>query len=541
MAESTPVGAPTSTQPVVDSDSENEGQLQDTADAHNETGDGAASKKKKKSKRKKLASALAGSKDGGGDPSKPASKLSNEGIETLLEMNPALKGELAKMSPAQAQETLKKMDVSQLLTGLSLNSKNQKDMASYKFWQTQPVPRFDDKPEQYAAQPDGPIKEVIPEQVPKQPAPLPEGYEWVELDLTNEEELKEVYNLLTFHYVEDDGAMFRFNYSKPFLDWALKSPGWKKEWHIGVRAKGPSRLLVASIFGIPTRLRVRQNQIEVVEINFLCIHKKLRSKRLTPVMIKEVTRRVHLQGIFQAIYTGGVVLPTPVGSCRYYHRSLDWLKLYEVGFSPLPPQSTKQRMITRNALATTTSTKGWRPMEAKDIDAVLDLLGRYMKRMDLAQEFSRDEIEHWFLDRTTSPTDRVVWAFVVEDSNGKITDMTSFYSLESSVLGEASKAHDKIYAAYCFYYATEVAFVEKEKGLKERLQELMTDTLIEAKNVGRAAFTLSHLLLTSFSGQIRCLQRLDSAGQPLLPGAAEVRCWRWTAPLLSLQLADAYH
>jgi glycylpeptide N-tetradecanoyltransferase len=482
MAESTPVGAPASTKPTAESDSENDDQVQDSVEAQTETG-GSTAKKKKKSKRKKLASALGGGKTEEGEPSKPASKMSSEGMETLLEMNPALKGELAKMSPAQAQEALKKMDVSQLLTGLSLNSKNQKDMASYRFWQTQPVPRFDEKPEEYAAQADGPIKEVIPEQVPKTPAPLPEGYEWVELDLTNDEELKEVYNLLTFHYVEDDSAMFRFNYSKSFLDWALKSPGWKKEWHVGVRAKGPSRLLVASIFGIPTRLRVRKNEIEVVEINFLCIHKKLRSKRLTPVMIKEVTRRVHLQGIYQAIYTGGVVLPTPVGSCRYYHRSLNWLKLYEVGFSPLPPHSTKQRMITRNALPAKTSTKGWRLMEAKDIDAVLDLLGRYMKRMDLAQDFSREEIEHWFIDRTTSPTDRVVWAFVVEDGNGKITDMTSFYSLESSVLGEASKQHDKIFAAYCFYYATEVAFQDKEKGLKERLQELMTDTLIEAKNV----------------------------------------------------------
>jgi len=52
------------------------------------------------------------------------------------------------------------------------------------------------------------------------------------------------------------------------------------------------------------------------EINFLCVHKKLRSKRLTPVLIKEVTRRVNLQNIWQAIYTAGVVLPTPFGTCR---------------------------------------------------------------------------------------------------------------------------------------------------------------------------------------------------------------------------------
>ena len=37
----------------------------------------------------------------------------------------------------------------------------------------------------------------------------------------------------------------------------------------------------------------------LVEINFLCVHKKLRAKRLAPVLIREITRRVNLTGIFQ--------------------------------------------------------------------------------------------------------------------------------------------------------------------------------------------------------------------------------------------------
>ncbi len=56
---------------------------------------------------------------------------------------------------------------------------------------------------------------------------------------------------------------------------------------------------------------------DAAEINFLCVHKKLRSKRLTPVLIKEVTRRCNLANVWQAIYTAGIVLPTPIGTCRY--------------------------------------------------------------------------------------------------------------------------------------------------------------------------------------------------------------------------------
>jgi glycylpeptide N-tetradecanoyltransferase len=396
-------------------------------------------------------------------------------MDTLLEMNPSLKGELSSMNKQQAAELLKKLDVSELLTGLSLGPKNQKDTASYKFWQTQPVPKFEEDKSK-----EGPIKEVIPELVPKAPAPLPEAYEWCELDLTNDEEIAEVYNLLSLHYVEDDNAQFRFSYSKSFFNWALKSPQWKRSWHIGVRA-AKSRQLVATIFGIPTRLRVRSHVLSVVEINFLCVHKKLRSKRLTPTLIKEITRRCHLEGVYQAIYTAGVILPTPVGSCRYFHRSLDWLKLYECGFSGLPPGTTKARMISRHQIPTHTSTPGLRPMTAADIDSVLDLLSRYLKRFDLAQEFTREEIDHWLLNKIEDQEDRVVWAYVVESEPGKISDLVSFYCLESSVIKK--EKHDKVRAAYLFYYASETAFNEKEKGLKERLRSLIGDALVEAKKV----------------------------------------------------------
>lgn len=120
---------------------------------------------------------------------------------------------------------------------------------------------------------------------------------------------------------------------------ALQSPGYIQDWHIGVRVSA-SRRLVAFISGVPITLRIRQTCVKqyerfndhgqvlitsaraansvkrVSEINFLCVHKKLRNKRLAPVLIKEVTRRCNLVGIFQAIYTAGIYLPTPVSACQ---------------------------------------------------------------------------------------------------------------------------------------------------------------------------------------------------------------------------------
>ena len=90
---------------------------------------------------------------------------------------------------------------------------------------------------------------------------------------------------------------------------------------------------------------IPRRQQPMVEINFLCVHKKLRSKRVAPVLIKEITRRVNLEGIFQAVYTAGVLLPKPISVCQYWHRSLNPKKLVEVHFSALHKHMTLQRMI----------------------------------------------------------------------------------------------------------------------------------------------------------------------------------------------------
>lgn len=201
----------------------------------------------------------------------------------------------------------------------------------YKFWKTQPVPQIDEGAGDASVA--GMHKAIDPEktiaEIKQDPYALPEGFVWDTLDLENAAILKELYTLLNENYVEDDDAMFRFDYQPEFLRWALQPPRWLKEWHVGVRVAKSGRL-IAFISAIPAEINVFERHLKVVEINFLCVHKKLRSKRLAPVLIREITRRVNLTGIFQAVYTAGVVLPKPVTTCRYWHRSLNPKKLIDV-------------------------------------------------------------------------------------------------------------------------------------------------------------------------------------------------------------------
>lgn len=337
--------------------------------------------------------------------------------------------------------------------------------AAHAFWSTQPVPQGGP-----AAGGSGPIESKAVADVRAAPLALISAFEWADVDITDDVQLDEAYTLLNMHYVEDGEQMFRFDYSRDFLRWALLPPGWRPQWHVGVRAKA-TRKLVAFITAVPATVVVLGAPQRMVEINFLCVHKKLRAKRLAPVLIQEITRRVNLEDIWQAVYTAGAVLPSPVSTSRYYHRSLNPKKLVEVGFSRIAPRMTMARTVKLNALKAQPSTPGIREMREADVPAACALLTAFNEQFDLRIKFSEPEFAHWYL-----PRKGVVYSYVVEGEDGAITDMCSFYSLPSSVI--RNPKHKTLEAAYSF---CTVAVTIKSA-------ELMQDALIFANREGFDVF-----------------------------------------------------
>ena len=385
-----------------------------------------------------------------------------------------------KAAPTLTSEAQRREELQQLVARMR-RSRVQDDTGDkrkpHKFWDTQPVPKLDEAIE------DAQINDVIEPNkehnaIRQEPYAMPEGFAWSDLDVTDESVLKEIYTLLNENYVEDDDAMFRFDYSMRFLTWALTPPGYRAEFHLGVRAARGKKGLMAFITGVPAWCVVRGKRVKCVEINYLCVHKRLRTKRLAPVLIKEITRRVNLAGIFQAVYTAGVVLPKPVASCRYFHRSLDPKKLIEIGFSRLAPRMTMARTIKLYKLPETPQIAGFRAMQPGDVKECTTLLTTYLEKFKLHPHLDESEVAHWIL-----PREGVVDAFVVEDpATGAITDLCSFYHLPSTVIGH--EKHNTLNAAYSFYnVATSVP-----------LQELMRDALICARNVNMDVFNALNVM-----------------------------------------------
>jgi len=175
-------------------------------------------------------------------------------------------------------------------------------------------------------------------------------------------------------------------------------PGYKKEWLVCVRA-GPKKKMYGCITGIPIHMMVNGKPVEMAEINFLCVHKNLRAKRLAPVLIKEVTRRVNECNVWQAIYTAGITIPTPFTGATYWHRSLNPKKLVDIHFSYLPQGTPMARYVKQYKLPAQTANQQMRPMTEKDVPRVTEMLNDYLSKVKIHIIFTEDEVAHFLLPR----------------------------------------------------------------------------------------------------------------------------------------------
>lgn len=157
---------------------------------------------------------------------------------------------------------------------------------------------------------------------------------------------------------------------------------------------------------------------------------------------QEITRRVNLHNIWQAVYTAGVVLPKPVAECQYWHRSLNPKKLINIGFrqdrlllhalcamqqtvfagnvlfltvscvvdiicSRLGARMTMARTLKLYKLPEQPQTPGLRQMEDRDVPEVAALLAEYLQAYSIAPVLDEAEVRHWLSHQVGLPPPHV--------------------------------------------------------------------------------------------------------------------------------------
>lgn len=327
-------------------------------------------------------------------------------------------------------------------------------MMTHRFWNNPLVPQKNISESNY-----GIVSNVSIEDFSSQPLKLPPGFEWTTLDVNDQSQLKEMQDMLHENYVKDN--KFSLFYSKELIQWLLTPPGYIKEWHIGVRTSN-NGLLVGIITGVPVTLIIEGAEVKSVQINFLCVHSKLRGKRMTPILIREITRLVGRTGDYHAAcHTSGTLLPNSVGWAQYHHRLLNVRKLVETGF-----HNQKITLSMANKLYSVpsqVSIQGLRLLRSEDIQQAVGLLSQHLSKFAISQKMSLTEAQHLLL-----PREGVVYTYVTPT----VKDLVSFYILPSSVSNNSK--HSLINTAYIQHVvATSVSPVE-----------LMSNALTLAKQLG---------------------------------------------------------
>ena len=210
-------------------------------------------------------------------------------------------------------------------------TKKEASVHKYKFWNSQPVSKLGES--------NALFKSIDSDLTATQEQhKLNKDFYWKKFDRSD---INNISNFLKKNYSTDNHNEFRLTYDKESLEHLLFD--FKESLNIGVCVK-KNDLIVGFISSRIIKMQTGQKQNDFSYINFLCVHSKLRGKRLAPVLIKEITRIIVQNGIDKAIYSSHTYLPTPSISTSSFHRPLNTKILLDTGFTNIPDKVTHDQM-----------------------------------------------------------------------------------------------------------------------------------------------------------------------------------------------------
>ena len=86
--------------------------------------------------------------------------------------------------------------------------------------------------------------------------------------------------------------------------------------NLGLR-EHDSNNLIGFVHSEKIRMRIKDHEIDAAEVNFLCLHKNYRKKRLSPYLIQEITQLSNSHHLYQALFTSAAKITEPLCTAGY--------------------------------------------------------------------------------------------------------------------------------------------------------------------------------------------------------------------------------
>lgn len=340
-------------------------------------------------------------------------------------------------------------------------------LKSFDFWNTQPVPKLTE-----VIGSDGQIMDINPENFN---CTMNNKFIFDTLNKDNLEQVKLVFDFLNSYYVNNIDTKFKLHYSLEHINWYINSPNVISDLLIIIKLKSNNQIM-GCIFGFPEQMQINKNRVNVVTAKLLCVYPKLRNKKMSCMLIKELTRRSALLGCKVGHYISGRYQPKPFNTSALYFRPINIKKILASKFmvfddkeSGISKQSAEKEMIDIEkyySIPDNLDNNSGNFILMKDCHLVdaCNLLNNYLDKYNFHKIFSQEEFNHIFYNNN------IVLSYVLCNDEGSVVDFISFYKQNSKVIS----SDNYINAAYIFYYTSN----------EETIYQLIKNILVIIKKCG---------------------------------------------------------
>jgi hypothetical protein len=260
---------------------------------------------------------------------------------------------------------------------------------------------------------------------------------------------QKIAKFLSENYVEDN--KFRYNYSEDFIKWYLDDDSL----HVIIY---DNEELVGFICGKKINVSLFGKKTLMAEIDFLCVKKGERNKKLCPLLINKIKKEFNDININEAIFTSEHNYPNKVTHCDYYIRFINTQKLIDINYINYVDE---KHFELPKIKGTKTLIKITNYIEC------LNLYNKYYQKFDCYELFD----ENSFIKRFDNPHIKI-YGLVV---NNKIIDFISYYSIDINIININTSTKD----GYLYYYTNNSNNLHKMISLLlHKLKEDNIDTFI---------------------------------------------------------------
>lgn len=298
---------------------------------------------------------------------------------------------------------------------------------------------------------------------------LPDICEFEMIDIETDA-VEKVLNLLSENYKTNN---FKIIYTKEFLNWSMS----RDKLCLGIQIKDTKKLF-GVILGSVSCYQTNNNLIRTIEINYACLHKKMRTKGFFPKLVEQFVKETikkYNGEINTCFYTTPRETKNAFVKSKTYCRPINFKKLYDEKFVTVSSNENIKE-LTKYYKVKHNLDNSFSKLHRGDIGTLHELYKVYSEKYNFHPVHTIDEFTRLYLYGIEND---ILKVYVIKEDE-KIVDFISFYLLKYQM----NNSTVMINSGNLFYYTSNVT----------NIYTIIRNTLTIAASCGVDIFNASNVM-----------------------------------------------